>query len=60
MITVTLPDGSSRQVAAGTPAAAIAADISPRLAQAALAAVVDDQLVDLTYSAHAATCASGS
>lgn len=49
MITVTLPDGTSRQVAAGTPAAAIAADISPRLAQAALAAVVDDQLVDLTF-----------
>ena len=48
-ITVTLPDGSSRQVAAGTPPAAIAADISPRLAKAALAAVVDDQLVDLTY-----------
>ena len=48
MITVTLPDGSSRQVAAGTSPAAIAADISPRLAQAALAAVVDDQLVDLT------------
>ncbi len=34
---------------AGTPARAIAADISPRLAQAALAAVVDDRLVDLTY-----------
>ncbi len=49
MITVTLPDGSSRQVAAGTPAGAIAADISPRLAQAALAAVVDDQLVDLSH-----------
>ena len=49
MITVTLPDGSSRQVAAGTPPAAIAADISPRLAKAALAAVVDDRLVDLTY-----------
>ncbi len=49
MITVTLPDGSSRQVAAGTPPLAIAADISPRLAKAALAAVVDDQLVDLTY-----------
>ncbi len=49
MITVTLPDGTSRQVAAGTPAAAIAADISPRLAQAALAAVVDDQLVDLSH-----------
>ena len=49
MITVTLPDGSSRQVAAGTLPAAIAADISPRLAKAALAAVVDDRLVDLTY-----------
>ncbi len=49
MITVTLPDGSSRQVAAGTPPLAIAADISPRLAQAALAAVVDDRLVDLTH-----------
>jgi threonyl-tRNA synthetase len=48
-ITVTLPDGSSRQVAAGTPAAAIAADISPRLAKAALAAVVDDRLVDLDH-----------
>ncbi len=49
MITVTLPDGSSRQVAAGTTPAAIAADISPRLAKAALAAVDDDQVVDLTY-----------
>jgi threonyl-tRNA synthetase len=49
MITVTLPDGSSRQVAEGTSPAAIAADISPRLARAALAAVVDDTLVDLTY-----------
>ncbi|MGE0814880.1 MAG: threonine--tRNA ligase [Vicinamibacterales bacterium] len=48
MITVTLPDGSSRQVAEGTTPAAIAADISPRLAKAALAAVVDDALVDLT------------
>ena len=49
MITVTLPDGSSRQVAEGTTPAAIAADISPRLAKAALAAVVDDAVVDLTY-----------
>jgi threonyl-tRNA synthetase len=49
MITVTLPDGSSRQVADGAPVVAVAADISPRLAQAALAAVVDDQLVDLTH-----------
>ncbi len=49
MITVTLPDGSSRQVAEGAPVSAVAADISPRLAKAALAAVVDDRLVDLTY-----------
>jgi threonyl-tRNA synthetase len=49
MITVTLPDGSSRQVADGAPVVAVAADISPRLAHAALAAVVDDQLVDLTH-----------
>jgi threonyl-tRNA synthetase len=48
-ITVTLPDGSSRQVAAGTPVSAIAADISPRLADAALVAYVNDRLVDLTY-----------
>jgi threonyl-tRNA synthetase len=49
MITVTLPDGSSRQVAAGAPVSAVAADISPRLAKAALAAIVDDRLVDLTH-----------
>ncbi len=48
-ITVTLPDGSSRQVAAGTPVSAIAADISPRLADAALVAYVNDRLVDLTF-----------
>src|SRR5687767_6195845 len=48
-ITITLPDGSSRSVSAGTPARDIAAGISPRLAKAALAAVVDDRLVDLAY-----------
>jgi threonyl-tRNA synthetase len=47
-ITVTLPDGSARQVAAGTPVRDVAAAISPRLAEAALAAVVDDRLVDLS------------
>ena len=52
MITVTLPDGSSRQVADGAPVSAVAADISPRLAKAALAAVVDDRLVDLDLPAH--------
>jgi threonyl-tRNA synthetase len=48
-ISVTLPDGSSRRVPAGTTAAEIAGAISPRLAKAALAAVVDDRLVDLTF-----------
>jgi threonyl-tRNA synthetase len=48
-ITVTLPDGSSRRVPAGTTPGDVAAAISPRLAKAALAAAVDDRLVDLTY-----------
>jgi threonyl-tRNA synthetase len=47
-VTVTLPDGSSRQLAAGSPVREVAAAISPRLAEAALAAVVDDRLVDLS------------
>jgi threonyl-tRNA synthetase len=48
-VTVTLPDGSSRTVPAGTSVADVAAGISPRLARAALAAAVDDRLVDLSY-----------
>jgi threonyl-tRNA synthetase len=48
-VTVTLPDGSSRSVATGSPVSRVAADISPRLAQAALAAVVDGRLVDLSF-----------
>ena len=48
-VTITLPDGSERQVAPGTPVAAIASAISPRLADAALAAFVDDKMVDLTF-----------
>ena len=47
-ITVTLPDGSARRVPAGTTPGAVAAAISPRLAKAAFAAVVDDRLVDLS------------
>src|SRR6266568_428417 len=46
---VTLPDGSSRSVPAGAPVRDVAAAISPGLAKAALAAVVDGKLVDLTY-----------
>ncbi len=49
MITITLPDGSTRQVPPGTPARSVAQDISPRLADAAFAAKVDDRLVDLSY-----------
>jgi threonyl-tRNA synthetase len=48
-ITVTLPDGSSRVVSSGTTAGALAAEISPRLSKAALAATVDDRMVDLSY-----------
>src|SRR5687768_6415736 len=48
-ISVTLPDGSVRQVESGTPVLQIARDISPRLADAALAAKVDDRVVDLSH-----------
>jgi threonyl-tRNA synthetase len=48
-ITVTLPDGTSRRVSAGSTARDVAASISPGLAKAALAADVDGQLVDLSY-----------
>jgi threonyl-tRNA synthetase len=48
-ITVTLPDGSSRLVRAGSTARDVAALVSPGLAKAALAASVDGRLVDLTY-----------
>jgi threonyl-tRNA synthetase len=47
-LTVTLPDGSSRSVPEGTSVRDVAAAISPRLADAALAGVVDGRLVDLT------------
>jgi threonyl-tRNA synthetase len=46
-INITLPDGSSRQVARGTTPADIAAAIGPGLAKAALAAKVDGELRDL-------------
>ena len=48
-ISVTLPDGSSRRMPAGVYAWRRGGAISPRLAKAALAAVVDGRLVDLTY-----------
>jgi threonyl-tRNA synthetase len=48
-VTITLPDGSIRAVPAGTSVREVAAGISPRLAKAALAATVDDRLVDLSF-----------
>ncbi len=47
-ITVTLPDGSTRDFARGITPGDVAADIGPGLAKAALAARVDEKLVDLS------------
>ncbi len=47
MIKITLPDGSTREVASGTTPAQIAADIGPGLAKAALAAKIDGELRDI-------------
>ena len=52
-VNITLPDGSSRSVPAGTPVRDVASGISPRLAKASLAAVVDGRLVDLAYPLNA-------
>ncbi|MFQ6040597.1 MAG: threonine--tRNA ligase [Candidatus Poribacteria bacterium] len=46
-ITVTLPDGSKEQYPSGITASEVALNISRRLAEAALAAKIDDKLVDL-------------
>jgi threonyl-tRNA synthetase len=48
-INVTLPDGSRRTVPTGTRVRDVAEGISPRLAKAALAGLVDGKLVDLSY-----------
>jgi threonyl-tRNA synthetase len=48
-VTVTLPDGSSRTLPSGSLVRDVAGQISPGLAKAALAGVVDGKLVDLTY-----------
>ncbi|GAC1454705.1 MAG: threonine--tRNA ligase [Gemmatimonadaceae bacterium] len=48
-VTITLPDGSTKSVPSATTVGEIAAAISPRLAQAAYAGIVDDRVVDLTY-----------
>jgi threonyl-tRNA synthetase len=48
-VSITLPDGSSRRVPAGSTPADVAAAISPRLAKAAIAAMVDGRPVDLNF-----------
>src|SRR4051812_26947057 len=50
MITLKLPDGSSREVSPGTTSRAVAESIGKRLAQAAVAAKVDGVVVDLDRS----------
>ena len=47
LLTITLPDGSARQVARGTTPAQIAASIGPGLAKAAIGARVDGELFDI-------------
>ncbi|WP_375397007.1 threonine--tRNA ligase [uncultured Sphingomonas sp.] len=47
MLSITLPDGSVREVAPGTTPAEIAAAIGPGLAKAAIAARVDGELRDI-------------
>jgi threonyl-tRNA synthetase len=48
-VTITLPDGSRRSVPAGTTVRDLAAEVSAGLARAALAGVVDDREVDLSF-----------
>ncbi len=48
MITISLPDGSAREMPLGSTPADVAAAIGPGLAKAALAARVDGELVDLS------------
>ncbi len=47
MITIRLPDGSTRQLEDGATALSLAQSIGPRLAKAAVAATVDGETVDL-------------
>ncbi len=47
-VKLTLPDGSTMEVAAGTTALQVAEQIGPRLAKAALAAKVNTDVVDLS------------
>lgn len=49
MLTITLPDGQTKQIESGLTLHAFAQSISPSLAKAALAGRVDGQCVDLSY-----------
>ena len=48
MVVIELPDGSTSEYDSPVTAAAVAEDVSPRLAKAAVAAEVDGELRDLT------------
>jgi len=48
-VSITLPDGSNRVVPPGTSVHDVAAEISPRLAKAAVAGIVNECLVDLSF-----------
>jgi len=51
-IRVSLPDGSVLELPSGSKVAAIAAEIGPGLAKAALGAEIDGQIVDLMHTVH--------
>lgn len=48
-VSITLPDGSTREIPMGSTVLDVASGISPRLAKAAIAGMVDGHLVDLTF-----------
>jgi threonyl-tRNA synthetase len=51
-VTIKLPDGSRREYADAVTPYRVAEDISPRLAKAAVAAIVDGKAVDMTFDVH--------
>jgi len=52
-VTVTLPDGSRRELPTGTTVRTLMADLPPRVAKSALAAVVNGAVVDLSFALDA-------
>ncbi len=52
-VTITLPDGSRRDVPAGTTVRTLMADLPARVAKSALAAVVNGAVVDLSFALDA-------